>query len=124
MSPITSEVERTPADSSSTLTDMATDRDKVKSGQVDDEEVQLQPLPAPPVHEPASDEIAEKEEGDLESGKKAPSVEMIDGRPRDIYDRFTKRQKTMITCIVSYSAFIARESSISVSQNLEPEPDP
>lgn len=36
-------------------------------------------------------------------------VEMIDGRPKDIYDRFSKRQKIVIVAIISYSAFIARE---------------
>lgn len=36
-------------------------------------------------------------------------VEMIDGRPKDVYDRFSKRQKNVIVAIISYSAFIARK---------------
>ncbi|KIR42486.1 dityrosine transporter [Cryptococcus deuterogattii 99/473] len=38
-------------------------------------------------------------------------VEMIDGRPKDIYDRFSKRQKIVIVAIISYSAFIAPMTS-------------
>ncbi|XAO22220.1 hypothetical protein I312_100988 [Cryptococcus bacillisporus CA1280] len=38
-------------------------------------------------------------------------VEMIDGRPKDIYDRFSKRQKIAIVAIISYSAFIAPMTS-------------
>lgn len=35
--------------------------------------------------------------------------EMIDGRPRDVYDRFTRSQKTRMTAIVSFSALLSRE---------------
>ncbi|WWD08489.1 hypothetical protein V865_006601 [Kwoniella europaea PYCC6329] len=38
-------------------------------------------------------------------------IEMIDGRPKDIYDRFTKSQKNRILFIVSYSAIIAPMTS-------------
>ncbi|OWZ59705.1 dityrosine transporter [Cryptococcus neoformans c45] len=38
-------------------------------------------------------------------------VEMIDGRPKDVYDRFSKRQKNVIVAIISYSAFIAPMTS-------------
>lgn len=34
-------------------------------------------------------------------------VEMIDGRPRDIYDRTPKSQKNRTVAIVSYSAFLS-----------------
>lgn len=43
-------------------------------------------------------------------------VEMIDGRPKDIYDRFSKRQKIVIVAIISYSAFIARKLHSTVCQ--------
>lgn len=43
-------------------------------------------------------------------------VEMIDGRPNDIYDRFSKRQKIVIVAIISYSAFIARKLHSTVCQ--------
>ncbi len=36
-------------------------------------------------------------------------VEMTDGRPRDIYDKYTKREKELIVAIVSFSAFLARK---------------
>lgn len=32
-----------------------------------------------------------------------------DERPPDIYDKFSRRRKTMITALVSYNAFISRE---------------
>jgi hypothetical protein len=35
--------------------------------------------------------------------------DMIDGRPRDVYDRFSPGRKKVIMAIVSYSAFISRE---------------
>ncbi|WVQ86011.1 hypothetical protein IAT38_008179 [Cryptococcus sp. DSM 104549] len=41
----------------------------------------------------------------------AAEVEMIDGRPRDVYDRFTKNQKRRIVAIISFSAFIAPMTS-------------
>lgn len=43
-------------------------------------------------------------------------VEMIDGRPKDIYDRFSKRQKIAIVAIISYSAFIARKLHSTLCQ--------
>lgn len=43
-------------------------------------------------------------------------VEMIDSRPKDIYDRFSKRQKIVIVAIISYSAFIARELHSTLCQ--------
>ena len=42
------------------------------------------------------------------------ALETIDGRPRDVYDKFTKRQKNLIVAIVSYSAFLARMSSLRI----------
>lgn len=39
------------------------------------------------------------------------TLEPIDGRAKDVYDKFTKRQKNLIVAIVSYSAFLARMSS-------------
>ncbi|WWC65403.1 uncharacterized protein I303_108021 [Kwoniella dejecticola CBS 10117] len=41
----------------------------------------------------------------------AEEVEMIDGRPKDIYDRFSPSQKRLILAIVSYSAIIAPMTS-------------
>lgn len=38
-------------------------------------------------------------------------VETIDGRPKDVYDRFSKRQKNVIVAVISYSAFIAPMTS-------------
>jgi hypothetical protein len=35
---------------------------------------------------------------------------MIDGRPKDEYDRFTPSQKKRMTAIVSFSALISRQS--------------
>jgi hypothetical protein len=40
-------------------------------------------------------------------------VEMIDGRPRDEFDRFTRSQKRRMTAIVSFSALLSRKSLIS-----------
>lgn len=37
--------------------------------------------------------------------------DMIDGRPKDVYDRFSPGRKKVIMAIVSYSAFISRESA-------------
>jgi hypothetical protein len=55
---------------------------------------------------------------DVDMDEKSPpveerreKVEMIDGRPKDIYDRFTPGQKRRITAIVSYSSLIARMST-------------
>ena len=56
------------------------------------------------------DEKANGGGGDQPPGEK--EVEMIDGRPKDIFDRFSPRKKNIITAIVAYSAFIARESSV------------
>jgi hypothetical protein len=41
----------------------------------------------------------------------ASQVEMIDGRPKDIFDRFTKSEKNQIVAVVSYSAFISPVTS-------------
>ncbi|ODN82784.1 hypothetical protein L202_01060 [Cryptococcus amylolentus CBS 6039] len=49
--------------------------------------------------------------GEGEGPGNATEVEMIDGRPKDVYDRFTKRQKYMIVAIISYSAFIGPMTS-------------
>lgn len=43
-------------------------------------------------------------------------VETIDGRPKDVYDRFSKRQKNVIVAVISYSAFIARKFHSTVCQ--------
>ncbi|WRT70535.1 uncharacterized protein IL334_007533 [Kwoniella shivajii] len=55
----------------------------------------------------------ENEKGLVESQTetKTKGIEMIDGRPRDIYDRYTKSQRNRILFIVSYSAIIAPMSS-------------
>jgi hypothetical protein len=37
-------------------------------------------------------------------------AEMIDGRPKDEFDRFTKSQKRRMTAIVSFSALLSRRS--------------
>ncbi|WWC72432.1 uncharacterized protein I206_106394 [Kwoniella pini CBS 10737] len=42
---------------------------------------------------------------------KEKEIELIDGRPKDVYDRFTKSQKNRILAIVSYSAIIAPMTS-------------
>jgi len=48
------------------------------------------------------------------SGEKQPTdVEMIDGRPKDEFDRFTQSQKRRMTAIVSFSALLSRTSSNS-----------
>lgn len=55
----------------------------------------------------------EKREGnDKGSDKETERVEMIDGRPRDVYDRFTPAQKVRMTAIVSFSALLSRKSLI------------
>ncbi|WVF68151.1 hypothetical protein IAT40_002914 [Kwoniella sp. CBS 6097] len=56
-------------------------------------------------------EDEDKEGRDLGFHEKEIEVDMIDGRPRDIYDRFTKAQKLRILLIVSYSAIIAPMTS-------------
>nr|XP_019051257.1 dityrosine transporter [Kwoniella bestiolae CBS 10118]OCF30187.1 dityrosine transporter [Kwoniella bestiolae CBS 10118] len=53
----------------------------------------------------------ENEKQVIEAREKEMKMEMIDGRPRDIYDRFTKSQKRRILGIVSYSAIIAPMTS-------------
>ncbi|WVR08471.1 hypothetical protein IAU60_005526 [Kwoniella sp. DSM 27419] len=53
-----------------------------------------------------------EKERDLAQGvTDAETVEMIDGRPKDIYDRFTNAQKRRILLIVSFSAIIAPMTS-------------
>ncbi|ORY35815.1 major facilitator superfamily domain-containing protein [Naematelia encephala] len=81
-------------------------------------------LPAPPVHDVGADLEAEREEKELEDEEEKErdiQVEVngaggdddltVDGRKKDIYDRFSKRQKILITAIVSYSAFLAPVTS-------------
>lgn len=50
--------------------------------------------------------------------KSSTGVEMIDGRPRDEFDRFTKSQKRRMTAIVSFSALLSRMSSLHSSGKL------
>lgn len=52
-----------------------------------------------------------KGKGKLEGGVEGIGGEggMIDGRPRDVYDRFTRAQKVRMTAIVSFSALLSRE---------------
>ncbi|KAK8850375.1 hypothetical protein IAR55_004293 [Kwoniella newhampshirensis] len=60
-------------------------------------------------HEKEDDE---ERKGDVvEKEEQVNEVEMIDGRPRDIYDRFTKSQKRRILAVVAFSAFIAPMTS-------------
>jgi hypothetical protein len=42
--------------------------------------------------------------------KQPTDVEMIDGRPKDEFDRFTQSQKKRMTAIVSFSALLSRMS--------------
>jgi hypothetical protein len=49
-------------------------------------------------------------EGDTDGDSRSLEVEMIDGRPKDEYDRFTPSQKKRMTAIVSFSALISRQS--------------
>lgn len=79
-------------------------------------------ISAPPIPVPATlpDEGSLEHERDKADsaheaagvGPGAADVEMVDGRPKDVYDRFTKAQKTRIVAIVSYSAFISRELAL------------
>ncbi|WVQ95702.1 hypothetical protein IAU59_002801 [Kwoniella sp. CBS 9459] len=61
--------------------------------------------------EEEDEEDLDKLERDMGTREQEVEVEMIDGRPRDIYDRFTKAQKLRILLIVSYSAIIAPMTS-------------
>lgn len=75
-------------------------------------------ISAPPIPVPATVPSAASLEHEREKagsvneaagvGPGASDVETVDGRPKDVYDRFTKAQKTRIVAIVSYSAFISR----------------
>jgi hypothetical protein len=76
------------------------------------------PVPVPIVKENDEEKVVPVDgtlpAGDVpdgfEEGKEGKdAVEMIDGRPKDIYDRFTKSQKNRIVAIVSYSAFLSRK---------------
>lgn len=70
------------------------------------------PVPATVPDEGSLEHEREKAESSDETAGVRPGaavVEMVDGRPKDVYDRFTKAQKTRIVAIVSYSAFISRE---------------
>ena len=46
--------------------------------------------------------------------KQPTDVEMIDGRPKDEFDRFTQSQKKRMTAIVSFSALLSRTSPTQV----------
>jgi hypothetical protein len=46
--------------------------------------------------------------------KRPTDVEMIDGRPKDEFDRFTQSQKKRMTAIVSFSALLSRMSPTQV----------
>jgi hypothetical protein len=82
------------------------------------------PVPVPVVGDHGEDEkIAPVDgvspaAGTEDSGKE--EVEMIDGRPRDTYDRFTKSQKRRIVAIVSYSAFLSRMSQVLINPSPRP----
>ncbi|WVQ70615.1 hypothetical protein IAR50_000135 [Cryptococcus sp. DSM 104548] len=60
---------------------------------------------------PSGSASSNSENKEQERPANAQEVEMIDGRPKDVYDRFTKRQKYMIVAIISYSAFIGPMTS-------------
>jgi hypothetical protein len=47
---------------------------------------------------------------EAETEKDNEKVDMINGRPRDVYDRFTPAQKVRMTAIVSFSALLSRKS--------------
>ncbi|OCF33611.1 dityrosine transporter [Kwoniella heveanensis BCC8398] len=59
----------------------------------------------------SDDDDDEKRDRDLGTHEQEIEVEMIDGRPRDIYDRFTRAKKVRILLIVAYSAIIAPMTS-------------
>jgi hypothetical protein len=46
--------------------------------------------------------------------KRPTDVEMIDGRPKDEFDRFSQSQKKRMTAIVSFSALLSRMSPTQV----------
>jgi hypothetical protein len=48
--------------------------------------------------------------------KQPTDVEMIDGRPKDEFDRFTQSQKKRMTAIVSFSALLSRMFSTQLNR--------
>ena len=71
-------------------------------------------------------ENTKEEQRGKEDGKRDPEKaggeEMIHGRPRDVYDKFTPAQKIRMTAIVSFSALLSRESLLETSSSLLPSP--
>jgi len=53
---------------------------------------------------------ANRQSAETTREKQSTDVEMIDGRPRDEFDRFTQSQKKRMTAIVSFSALLSRMS--------------
>ncbi|WWD20555.1 hypothetical protein CI109_105031 [Kwoniella shandongensis] len=53
----------------------------------------------------------QEEKGTIVQQEEKQEVETIDGRPKDIYDRFTESQKKRILAVVAYSAIIAPMTS-------------
>ena len=56
---------------------------------------------------------AKRQNTETSGEKQSTDVEMIDGRPKDEFDRFTQAQKRRMTAIVSFSALLSRMSSNS-----------
>lgn len=53
---------------------------------------------------------AKRQSTETSREKQSTDVEMIDGRPKDEFDRFTQSQKKRMTAIVSFSALLSRTS--------------
>lgn len=53
---------------------------------------------------------AKRHSAETSREKQSTDVEMIDGRPKDEFDRFTQSQKKRMTAIVSFSALLSRMS--------------
>jgi len=51
----------------------------------------------------------QRQSTDTDHEKIPTDVEMIDGRPKDEFDRFTQSQKRRMTAIVSFSALLSRQ---------------
>lgn len=52
------------------------------------------------------------DEKTLDATRGLTESKTIDGRPRDVYDKFSKSRKYLIVAIVSYSAFLSRERTL------------
>jgi len=58
---------------------------------------------------------AKRQNTETSREKQPTDVEMIDGRPKDEFDRFTQSQKRRMTAIVSFSALLSRTSPTQVT---------